>query len=268
VGQNAYELASSRAVPPHMPLANSGGTAGRRHRPGLRPRQIVRLSTGSAQAVQAAGTDSPATVLARLGVQRPIATLVLIGGTDDLDADLARRLQRLLGGVAAATVDDKVTIVSGGTAAGVLALFGSGLEDRKPTAPVIGIVPAGKVDLNPSAHRVEDDKAVLEPHHTHFVLVDGNHWGDETPMLLGIVRELARQSPAVVLLASGGDIARQELEGLLAAGIRVIVLRGSGRLADEVATSGAGGPFDVVDLDATPGELRRRINDVLAAGPG
>src|SRR6266849_2567708 len=200
-----------------MPLANSGGTAGRRHRPGLRPRQIVRLSTGSAQAVQAAGTDSPATVLARLGVQRPIATLVLIGGTDDLDADLARRLQRLLGGVAAATVDDKVTIVSGGTAAGVLALFGSGLEDRKLTAPVIGIVPAGKVDLNPSAHRVEDDKAVLEPHHTHFVLVDGNHWGDETPMLLGIVRELARQSPAVVLLASGGDIARQELEGLLAA---------------------------------------------------
>ena len=207
----------------------------------------------------------------------------MIGGTDDLDPVVAHRLRRQLAdGALAMAIGDALTVVSGGTAAGVLALFGSGLEHRSPTAPVIGVVPSGKVAWNASADRVRDDQVPLESHHTHFVLVNANEWGDETPMLLAIVRELANHAPTVALLASGGPIAMRELTGLLEAGTPAVVLGGSGRLADDVArtmtaarrsdhvlaSAKAGGLIEVVDIGAPSAELSRRLRDMLVMNRG
>jgi len=48
------------------------------------------------------------------------------------------------------------------------------------------------------------DAAELERHHTHFVLVPGNEWGDESPWLADVADTLAAGEPSVTIVASSG----------------------------------------------------------------
>lgn len=239
----------------------------------------IDLSDGRcARAVRAAPLASARDVLRLLGIPRPIGTLVVIGGTEQLTPTVAAELRRQLGdAVAAMVLDDDLTVVTGGTDAGVIAILGQGLARRNPRAPVIGVAPAGRVLWRGQTSGPADDAVDLEPGHTHFVLVDGEDWGDETPLLLNIVDELASQAPVVVVLASGGSIARRELIGLVERGHRVVVLGDSRRLAGEVATAATGGgagdvldealargQVEILPSGAAPVELVARLRQRLA----
>jgi hypothetical protein len=178
-------------------------------------------------------------ILAGLNVPRPRAVIVLNGGTEDIDSEIAPALRRALQeGLARVVIDDAITVVSGGTDAGVFALFGEGL-DRRATAPCIGVAPAARVESpqRPApAHTPRAGQPVpLEPHHTHFVLVDAEQWGDETQTMLSLVDALAREAPSVAVLAGGGAIAKREVLEHVRRGREVIVLAGSGRFADQLA---------------------------------
>ena len=118
-------------------------------------------------------------------------------------------------------------IISGGTDAGVFALLGEVVGDLGFPGPVIGVVPAGKIDKR--------EGTPLEPHHTDIVMVPGADWGDETSTMLALCRELDRRGPVVVLIAGGGEQTMIEIEGHLADHRSVVVLRGSGRAADQLA---------------------------------
>jgi hypothetical protein len=78
----------------------------------------------------------------------------------------------------------------------------------------------------------------LEPHHTHFVLVDGDAWGDETPALLALAGALARLAPSVAVICGGGAVTRTEVAGHQRAGRPIVAVAGSGRVADELPASG------------------------------
>jgi hypothetical protein len=120
----------------------------------------------------------------------------------------------------------------------------------------------------------------LEPHHSHFVLVDGSEWGDETPMMLELARTLAGDGPSLAVLAGGGPLAHRELLAHVGVGRKVIVLEGSGRVADAVAAAVAtGSGFDQEVLAAAnagrvtvfgagrgAGELRELISAGVGAG--
>jgi len=178
-------------------------------------------------------------ILAALNVPRPRAVVVLNGGTDELAPDIASQLGRALQeGLARVVIDDAITVVSGGTDAGVFALFGKGLDPRA-TAPCIGVAPAALIESSVGAPSV-GNRVSLEPHHTHFVLVEGDQWGDETKTMLSLVEALAEKARSVAILAGGGPIAKREVLEHVRQGREVILLEGSGRLADDLADVASG----------------------------
>ena len=65
------------------------------------------------------------------------------------------------------------------------------------------------------------------------MLVDGNEWGSETETLFELAA--AFNVPVLAILVNGGAIAKDELLQSVRRNWPVIVIEGSGRLADEVA---------------------------------
>ena len=86
-------------------------------------------------------------------------------------------------------------IVDGGTDAGVMRLMGQARHETNATFPLVGVSAVGTVVL-PGASSSPPDAAPLEPHHTHFILVPGSEWGDESPWLPRVASGLADRSPS------------------------------------------------------------------------
>jgi hypothetical protein len=200
-----------------------------------------------ARAVRVPASIDGETVIQQLGLPPPKGTLVVNGSTARLGADLKRRLTTVIGeGVARVALEDGLTVVTGATDAGIFSILGSAMTGR--SAPLVGVAPAGLVRW-PGKHAgwlrwLDRGKEDLEPHHSHFVLVEGDGWGDETPPLLSLTSALAARAPSVAILSGGGKGSRREVIGHSRAGRPLVVLAESGRLADELAEAVAAGDAD------------------------
>jgi hypothetical protein len=200
----------------------------------------------TAIAVAAPANVSGEEAIVALALPRPHGVIVLNGGTTELPADLAATLRDTLGkGIARVAVEQRLTVVTGGTDAGIFSLFGQALGDDR-TAPCIGVVPAGRVTWperpSPGDRGPEAEELVpLEPHHSHFLLVAGDEWGAETEAMLSLADALGADCTSLAVLAGGGAGSRREILGHVRAGRPVIVLAGTGRLADQLAGVIAGG---------------------------
>jgi len=219
---------------------------------------------------------APADVVRALDVPAPPGVLVLNGGTAGFSPEVEARLAPLLAeGVARVVTEEGLTTITGATDSGVFALFGAGLAGRAPGV-CIGVAPAELVTW-PGGGSAADDAAPLEPHHSHFVLVDGHEWGDELPMMMRLATLLAAQAPSIAVIAGGGDVTRRELVAHTQAGRDVVVLGGSGGVADEVAAAATGrasgdpevveavgsGRVTVLGLEAGPEQLGGLIRSRL-----
>ncbi len=205
-------------------------------------------------------------LVAALGLPAPRGTVVVNGTAGALDAGLAERLSDLLGddGLAGLARRDGLTLVTGGTDAGIFSILGRAMVGSP--ACLVGVAPRSLVTLlgHPDGHRVP-----LEPNHTHYVLVDGDAWGDETPALLALAGALHRLAPAVAVVVGGGPVTCKEALGHVRAGRPLVVVAGSGRIADELADAAAGGRA------ATGADIREivagghiTVCPVSAGGPG
>jgi hypothetical protein len=256
------------------------------HRP--IPQRIVLPDGREAIAVAATRTTSGDDLVAALDLPPARGVVALNGGTEEVEGQLRERLSRALGGALAGVARaDALILVTGGTNAGAFALLGEGLADKPPPASV-GVAVADLV-VPRAAGAVsagsDDDRVPLEPHHTHFVLAEGQEWGDETSALLALLGALDRDTPSVAVIAGGGEVTRREALGHAQAGRPLIVLAGSGRFADELcawaerdpATPPAprelaqlirDGKVDVVALDGEPDGLARAVRKrVVPARP-
>jgi len=171
-------------------------------------------------------------VPARLGLDADRPCLVLVGGADglgpgDLDA-LARLFTDVLAPLAATL---GAVVVDGGTDTGVMRLMGRALAAAGRPFPLVGVVPVALA-------------TGLEPNHSHFVLVPGTVWGDETPWLAAVATTLAGAQESATLLLNGGEISWADVEASVAAGRPVVAVAGSGRTADALAAAVRGIPGD------------------------
>jgi hypothetical protein len=206
--------------------------------------------------------------------------VVLNGGTDDLSPAVRERLSRMLrDGLARVVIEEGLTAVTGGTDAGIFQLFGNALGERAK-GPCIGVAPAGLVEAEVQQTTAGSDapRVPLEPHHTHFVLVEADQWGGETDVMLSLVKALAADAPSLTVLASGGDVAKREILAHVRSGREIVVIAGSGRLADEIVeavvrpgaardpevTEIASGRVTVVDAEAPPSVLAALVRNRLA----
>ncbi len=180
----------------------------------------------------------------------------MIGGAASVDENLVPRLTQLFGrGIARAVAETNAVIMDGGTQAGVMKLIGEGVAGRGYKSVLVGVAPVSKVTYpGGSATGVQ-----LEPNHSHFVLVEGDDWGSETATLYSVAgvlcnkrteeadsgrksrkqdsEKVTRKVPGLAILAGGGPIARDEALRAVRHNLPLIVIEGSGGLADEIAAA-------------------------------
>jgi hypothetical protein len=189
--------------------------------PGSREAQLLWVGPGA----------SPKQIVDALSIPPPRAVVCLNGGTAQLDEERASRLEGLLvDGLARVTAEEGLTVVTGGTDAGIFSLFGKGVEKWGEPAPVVGVVPE-KLVRWPGGGAGDTS---LEPHHSHFVLVEGRQWGDETGTMYALMGEWGGACPSVAVFAGGGEVTLEEMRSNLRQGRKMILLAGSGRTTDAV----------------------------------
>lgn len=182
--------------------------------------------------------------LAALGLQAPRPVVVIVGGAGGLDAADLDHLRALFeSGLVPVMTRLGATAIDGGTWSGVMRLLGEARSGAGADFPLVGVAAAGTVTL-PGGQQPRDDAALLDPNHTHFVLVPGDHWGDEAGWIAQVATELADGKPSITVVVNGGEIAYSDVERSLCAGRPVVTIAGSGRTADQLAAAARGAPAD------------------------
>jgi hypothetical protein len=189
-----------------------------------------------ARLVTASPEASARGLLEELGFGQPKSLIMLTGGADELDDALKAQLDPLFVSIARAAAELGALIIDGGTSAGIMQMMGRSMAEQKRKTPLLGVAPREQVSYPGGPVEAEvEGKVALEPNHSHFVLVEGKDWGDEVETMYGLAEELSRSVPVLTLLINGGPVAKQELLESVRRGWPIIVIEGSGRLADEVA---------------------------------
>lgn len=148
-----------------------------------------------------------------------------------MDEASSARMRSFFQSLAGIVKSKQLMVIDGGTSAGIMALMGEALFREGGNAVHIGVVPA-KAEADSEGKVAED---ILEPHHSHFVLVETNEWGREVTAMYGLVEYFSKNAPSTLLLINGGELSLQEIQHGVRQGHIIVIFAGSGRLADEIA---------------------------------
>lgn len=182
-----------------------------------------------------------AAAITGLGLCEPQPVLVVIGGAGGLDEGGKERLSVLFRqALVPVAVTGQAVVVDGGTDAGVMQLIGRARATGTSGFPLVGVAAENTVML-PGDGAEPGDRAPLEGNHSHFVLVPGSSWGDESPWIARLATEIAGNAPSGTVLINGGEIAFRDVAHSLEAGRPVLVVAGTGRTADKIAAAVDGG---------------------------
>ena len=178
-----------------------------------------------------------AAAVGELGLDEGRPVLVVVGGASGLDERSKERLRTLFSQVLVPVARAwNAVVVDGGTDSGVMQLLGQALGTEGASFPLIGVAVDKKV-IVPGDASESGGRRALERHHTHFVLVPGWSWGDESPWLARVATEIAAGAPSATVLINGGEIALQDVANSVAAERPVLVIKGTGRTADRIAAA-------------------------------
>jgi len=223
------------------------------------------------------GQISGKEMLKQLGIQSGAPVIVFMGGAAKMSSEDGVKLERAISdGVARAAVELNANVVDGGTDSGTMGMLNSALRERNHTGFYIGVAPDQLTHL-PNA----PTNGHLEPlgdAHTHYVLVEGEHWGDELKPMYALVDALAEGVPSLGILVNGGMGTENELDENISDDRKVMVLDGSGRLADKISLQlrfpgtfgnthiekmAKDGDFAIFDIDLDPDQLAKKIKAYL-----
>ena len=173
-----------------------------------------------------------------LGLEGNHPVIVLIGGgIDKREAEATRRAILTVSKIAENT---NAVIVCGGTDMGVMAAIGQLRSKNSYTFPLVGVVPEELVSWPGGPRSTKflwwgKKRWQLEPHYSHFILVPGSQFGDESAWIVDTATTLSKGNQSVTVLINGGEISRKDIDLSLEHGRPVIALSRTGRLADEFA---------------------------------
>jgi hypothetical protein len=183
----------------------------------------------------------------RLGLRRGRPVLVLVGGADGMsDVDRSRAGALLRDAVFPLLDRLDAVVVDGGTDSGVMRAAGRARDAVAGRFPLVGVV-LGDV--------IGQESGLLEPYHTHLLLVPGAEWGDESPWIAGVASVVAGGEPSATLVINGGRITFTDIGHSLDAGRPIVVVAGSGRTADAVAAAAEGSATEPLATQAATSAL-------------
>lgn len=202
------------------------------------PFQVTFKHGSTATGVSLSENSDIPTALQQLGFTTPRPTLVIVGGASGLAPEDLEKLRSLFQDVLCPFAESLHSVViDGGTDAGVMRLMGQARKATGSQFPLVGIVVQDKA-IVPGSPSPSDDAADLEPYHTHFFLVPGQEWGEESNWIAEVATALSDEQPSMTLLINGGAIAlHQDVPNSLEHARPVLVVGGSGRAADRLANA-------------------------------
>jgi hypothetical protein len=164
--------------------------------------------------------------------------IVLIGGDIDQPEGVATR--RAILSISKTAEEMNAIVISGGTDMGVMAEIGQIREQKGYKFPLVGISPEELVTWPGGPRNTKfllwgKQRWQMEPHHSHFILVPGSQFGDESPWIVDVATALSEGNRSVTILINGGEVSRKDIELSLEHGRPVIALSRTGRLADEIS---------------------------------
>lgn len=176
--------------------------------------------------------------LSDLGLKDTYPVIVLIGG--QFDRKYAAVTQQAVQTISQLAQHMGAVVICGGTNMGIMSEIGHTRRRNHHQYPLVGIAPAELVTWPRGPKSTKflwwgKERWELEPHYSHFILVPGKHFGDESPWIIDTATLLSRNHQSVTILINGGKVSRKDIELSLEHGRPVIALSQSGRLADELA---------------------------------
>ena len=176
--------------------------------------------------------------LGDLGLVDSYPVIVLIGGF--IQEAHVEATQRAIETIAAFAEENGVLVICGGSDLGVMASIGRTRAACRDNFPLLGVNLEELVTWpgSPRGHRFlwwGEKRVSLAPGYSHFLLVPGTHYGEDSPWIAEAAGCLSQGNQSVTILANGGSVSRKDIALSLEQGRQVIVLAGTGRLADQLA---------------------------------
>lgn len=242
----------------------------------------IRFPNGnSAWAVRCPVGTSPIDLLRSLHIQQPGALVMITGGASEMDGQVDSNLARLFTqGIAPVAISMRALIIDGGTQVGVMKMIGEAVSEQRQRIILLGVSAEGRV-IYPGKPVEADGQAgtQLDPNHSHFILVETNDRGGETETMYGLAGLLSNTCSSVAILSNGGRITEEEVAQNVIQQRPVIVITGSGRFADDLASFLQGqspnlpdsklagiiaqGDFHLFPIDGAPEDFARLILRLL-----
>ncbi|MGH8553799.1 MAG: hypothetical protein ACRESZ_06245 [Methylococcales bacterium] len=217
-----------------------------------------------------------ARAFALLGLKNQ-AVLVLVGGAGSMNPDSGdAALRNLFFKVLAPFAESlQAIVIDGGTDSGVMKLMGAARSEIRGTFPLLGVAAIDTVDL-PKRPGKGKGTAPLEPRHSHFLIVPGNRWGDESPWIARVASLLSIGFRSLTVVVNGGETTLRDIAFSIRERRPILVVSGSGRTADRLAgglDEGSADPeirallssglIQALEIDRDPAELFRTLGGWL-----
>ena len=224
--------------------------------------QIIDFSDRKTPVVFPNERSNLAQAISELGLKDRYPAIVLIGG--EIDGQQAVVTQRAIEAIARAAADLRAVLICGGTDMGIIAQIGQIRWRHGYKFPLIGVTPEQLVTWPGGPHNTKflwlgKQRWQLESHHSHFILVPGSQFGDESLWMGDVATLLSKGYQSVTILINGGDVSRKEIELSLENSRPVIVLSRTGRLADELARQ----PVRDKLITVVPAQAEQRIVEAI-----
>jgi hypothetical protein len=176
--------------------------------------------------------------IGELGLKGGYPVIVLIGG--EIEEHRRDMTRQAIQAIAKTAEGMNAVIIGGGTDMGVMAEIGQIRSQNGYKFPLVGVTPEELVTwpggpLNTKFLWLGKERWQLESHYSHFILVPGSQFGDESPWISDTAILLSKGHQSVTILINGGEVSRKDIEVSLENDRPVIVLSNTGRLADELA---------------------------------
>lgn len=189
-----------------------------------------------------------------LHIPHPKTVIVLVGGAGGIGWLDKFPMRKAIGIVARLAEETQSVVIDGGTQAGIMTEIGRQRKRNKFSFPLIGVV-------FDSLLMKEEPKSILDPNHTHFFLIPGEDWGDESAWISKIATSIAGDKKSITILVNGGNISKTDVEYSLLENRPTFVMRGTGRLADEINLTGK---VVAIDISQKPDEILEFLKIRLA----
>ena len=190
-------------------------------------RQLSLKRNVTANAVNITEDKDIPEALNELEIPHPNRVIVLVGGASGIGFWDKFPMKKAIRIIAQLAADTQSVIVDGGTQAGIMTEIGKQRKQKEFSFPLIGVV-------FDSLLMREEPESILDPNHTHFFLIPGEEWGDESAWISKIATAIAGNQKSMTILVNGGNISRTDVQYSLLEQRTAIVMHGTGRMANKI----------------------------------